>query len=177
MIGVAAGSSENLSSISRGFSALVLAESSIRHNNSPMSDYLNHNGATQGSRNFGRIIREDHDDDEDQVRMMMEETNPLAIVPDNNPLDPVVAASSPTRHGGGRMVVGDVTSEVGVSVERVKKEEIEAKIAAWQNAKIAKINNRFKREDSVITGWENDQLHKTTSWMNKVEKGEAPWLA
>ncbi|MED6188097.1 hypothetical protein PIB30_082762 [Stylosanthes scabra] len=156
------GSSENLSSISREFSALVLAGSSIRHHNSPMNDHLNHNGETQGSINFGRIIREDHDDD-DQVRMMMEEeTNPLAIVPDNNPLDPVGS--------GGRMVVGGVRSEVGVSVERVKKEEVEAKIAAWQNAKVAKINNRFKREDSVITGWENDQLHKTTSWMNKVER-------
>ncbi|KAL1330553.1 hypothetical protein HN51_047798 [Arachis hypogaea] len=165
--GVAAGSSENLSTMSREFSALVLAGS----NNSPMNDPPNH-GGTEGSRNLERIREDDIDN---QLRtMMMEETNPLAIVPDNNPLDPVIA-SSPTRHGGGGgggMMVGGVTisGQSEVWVQRVKKEEIEAKIAAWQNAKVAKINNRFKREDSVISGWENEQLQKTTSWMNKVER-------
>ncbi|KAL1368162.1 hypothetical protein AAHE18_02G101500 [Arachis hypogaea] len=173
--GVAAGSSENLSTMSREFSALVLAGSSIDHNNSPMNDPPNH-GGTEGSRNLERIREDDDDNDYDnQLRtMMMEETNPLAIVPDNNPLDPVTS-SSPMRHGGGGgggMMVGGVTisGQSEVWVQRVKKEEIEAKIAAWQNAKVAKINNRFKREDSVISGWENEQLQKTTSWMNKVER-------
>ncbi|RYR39089.1 hypothetical protein Ahy_A09g044514 [Arachis hypogaea] len=44
-----------------------------------------------------------------------------------------------------------------VSVQRVKKEEVNAKISAWQNNKIAKINNRFKRKDAVIEGWESEQ--------------------
>ncbi|XLS89714.1 hypothetical protein HN51_065722, partial [Arachis hypogaea] len=56
-----------------------------------------------------------------------------------------------------------------VSVQRVKKEEVNAKISAWQNNKIAKINNRFKREDAVIKGWESEQVQKATSWMKEVE--------
>lgn len=56
-----------------------------------------------------------------------------------------------------------------VAVERVKREEVDAKISAWQNAKVAKINNRFKREDAVIGGWESEEVNKATSWMKKVE--------
>ncbi|KAJ1429947.1 Remorin, C-terminal [Sesbania bispinosa] len=94
---------------------------------------------------------------------LMEETNPLAIVPDNHPLDPV---PSPGRVAGPRGSGG----EEQVSVQRVKKEEVDTKISAWQNAKVAKINNRFKREDAVINGWESEQVQKATSWMKKVER-------
>lgn len=90
----------------------------------------------------------------------MEETNPLAIVPDNHPLDPL---PSSVRGGGGG------AREEHVSVQRVKKEEVDTKISAWQNAKVAKINNRFKREDAVINGWESEQVQKASSWMKKVE--------
>ncbi|KAL4344757.1 hypothetical protein AHAS_Ahas11G0210300 [Arachis hypogaea] len=47
-----------------------------------------------------------------------------------------------------------------VSVQRVKKEEVNAKISAWQNNKIAKINNRFKRKNAIIEGWESEQTNK-----------------
>jgi hypothetical protein len=94
---------------------------------------------------------------------MMEETNPLAIVVDNNPLDPVPSSASRRNMDGGG------STEEHVSVDRVKKEEVDAKISAWQNAKVAKINNRFKREDAVINGWESEQVQKATSWMKKVE--------
>ncbi|KAG6413646.1 hypothetical protein SASPL_126360 [Salvia splendens] len=80
------------------------------------------------------------------------ETNPLAIVLDPNPLQ----SPPPPR-------------EVA-TVQRVKKEEAETKINAWQNAKIAKINNRFKREETVINGWEDKQVHKSSSWMKHVER-------
>ncbi|KAF5760095.1 hypothetical protein HanRHA438_Chr16g0761061 [Helianthus annuus] len=64
------------------------------------------------------------------------DTNPLAIVADNNP-----RVASPTRGGGGMSLVStDRISDVS-SVQRVKKEEVESKILAWQNSKIAKINN------------------------------------
>ncbi|XP_022842214.1 remorin 4.1-like isoform X2 [Olea europaea var. sylvestris] len=96
---------------------------------------------------------------------MAEETNPLAIVPDNNPFQPI----SPPRHGGDGVAASSAVTEV-VSVQRVKKEEVDAKINAWQNAKIAKINNRFKREDAVISGLESEQVQKATSWMKKVER-------
>ncbi|XP_054788159.1 remorin 4.2-like [Prosopis cineraria] len=65
---------ENFTSMSREFSALVLARSSIDPNNdSPIDVHDNERG-----NNLGRIGEED----------LMEETNPLAIVPDNHPLDP-----------------------------------------------------------------------------------------
>lgn len=154
-------SSENFTSMSREFSALVLAGSSIDPNNdSPIDVHDN-----EGGNNLGRIGEED----------LMEETNPLAIVPDNHPLDPV---PSPRRGGvAGASSSSAVAAASGggsgqgeVSVQRVKKEEVEAKILAWQNAKVAKINNRFKREDAVINGWESEQVQKATSWMKKVER-------
>ncbi|KAI9080796.1 hypothetical protein K1719_037309 [Acacia pycnantha] len=150
-------SSENFTSMSREFSALVLAGSSIDPNNGSPFDVHDNEG---GNNNLGRIGEED----------LMEETNPLAIVPDYNPLNPVpsprrggVAGASAGMSGGG-------SGQGEVSVLRVKKEEVEAKISAWQNAKVAKINNRFKREDAVINGWENEQVQKATSWMKKVER-------
>ncbi|XP_028774480.1 remorin 4.1 [Neltuma alba] len=153
-------SSENFTSMSREFSALVLAGSSIDPNNGSPIDVHEHDN--EGGNNLGRIREED----------LMEETNPLAIVPDNNPLNPlpsprrggVAGASSSAGASGGGSGQGEV------SVQRVKKEEVEAKISAWQNAKVAKINNRFKREDAVINGWESEQVQKATSWMKKVER-------
>ncbi|XP_054803490.1 remorin 4.1-like [Prosopis cineraria] len=139
-----AASVENFTSMSREFSALVMAGSSISGRN--YSTHLNGH-ENEGGNNLGRIREED----------MTEETNPLAIVPDPNPLGMRIGSTS---NGEGEVV----------SVQRVKKEEVEAKISAWQNAKIAKINNRFKREDAVISGWESDQVQKATSWMKKVER-------
>ncbi|KAK9289333.1 hypothetical protein L1049_007488 [Liquidambar formosana] len=143
--------SENFTSMSREFNALVLAGTAIEGNNGN-----DHDGINTGN-NLGRIGEDE----------MPEETNPLAIVPDNNPsLNPV---PSPTR----RATIGSSLTSSGhceVSVQSVKKEEVETKISAWQNAKIAKINNRFKREDAIINGWEGEQVQKATSWMKKVER-------
>jgi hypothetical protein len=141
------GSIENFTSMSREFNALVLAGSTIGNNGSEQDGTANGN-------NLGRIGEED----------MPEETNPLAIVPDNNPLDPVM---SPRRGSGRGTLVNGNDSDL--SVQRVKKEEVESKISAWQNAKVAKINNRFKREDAIINGWESEQVQKASSWMKKVE--------
>ncbi|XP_045807304.1 remorin 4.2-like isoform X2 [Trifolium pratense] len=154
-------SSENFTSISREFSALVLAGSSIDHNNiSPlMSNITNYNNEREGNnsrRSFNNFLRIREDE-------LMEETNPLAIVADNNPLEMVPSTSSSSG-----TINGHHQSEV--SVQRVKKEEVESKIAAWQNAKVAKVNNRFKREDAVINGWENEQVQKANSWLKKVEE-------
>lgn len=165
--------SENFTTISREFNALVLAGSTIDHNNNitphrhPHDQYetSSSNNNSNSNNNLGRI-REEH---------MMEETNPLAIVVDNNPLDPVqspttrrvVAGGNGSGGGGHGTRVGG--EEQHVSVDKVKKEEVDAKISAWQNAKVAKINNRFKREDAVINGWEGEQVQKATSWLKKVE--------
>ncbi|KAK7396255.1 hypothetical protein VNO78_17129 [Psophocarpus tetragonolobus] len=143
----AAASSNDNFSMSREFSALVLAGSTIDHNNtSPVNENNNNNNNNSNSNSLlGRIREED----------LMEETNPLAIVPDNHPLEPQGIMPAREEH---------------VSVMRVKKEEVDAKISAWQNAKVAKINNRFKREDAVIHGWESEQVQKASSWMKKVER-------
>jgi hypothetical protein len=82
------------------------------------------------------------------------------------PFDPVPSPrpGAPTTSG----------SQSEISVHLVKKEEVESKISAWQNAKVAKINNRFKREDAIINGWESEQVQKATSWMKKVEVRKFP---
>ncbi|GMY14205.1 remorin 4.1-like [Fagus crenata] len=148
--------SENFTSMSREFSALVLAGSSFDNTS-------NHNeieGTNNGNNNLDRIGEDE----------MLEESNPLAIVADHNPLDPPVP--SPRRGATGVGLGGSSTTsgQTEISVQRVKKEEVDSKISAWQNAKVAKINNRFKREDAVINGWESEQVQKATSWMKKVER-------
>ncbi|PIN19979.1 hypothetical protein CDL12_07304 [Handroanthus impetiginosus] len=141
-------STENFTTISREFNALVLAGSRMRTQNQE-----------SGSNNLTRIREHEN---------LNEENNPLAIVLDRNPLPPPQRSGSDSSSGGGT-VVGAMNGG-GVSIERVKKEEIESKINAWQNGKIAKINNRFKRKDAVINGWEGEKIDKATSWMKKVER-------
>lgn len=149
--------SENFTTMSREFNALVLAGSSIPTTNN--NNGTNHAAEGTSHNNLGRIFEE--------------ENNPLAIVADNNiHLDP---SPSPGAHGttsgtseSSNMSVSQLQGEV--TVHRVKKEEVESKINAWQTAKIAQINNRFKREDAVINGWENEEVQKATSWMKKVER-------
>ncbi|KAM7505490.1 hypothetical protein LguiB_004394 [Lonicera macranthoides] len=149
MASIEGASSENFSSISREFNALVLAGSTVANNGSE------HEGT-----NLGRIGEED----------MLEETNPLAIVPDNNPMDPMPSPRRGGSRGSGSSLISGNHSDV--SVQRVKREEVESKISAWQNAKIAKINNRFKREDAIIHGWEGEQVQQSTSKMKRVELEE-----
>ncbi|XP_021282404.1 remorin 4.1-like [Herrania umbratica] len=146
-----AASSENFTTMSREFNALVLAGSSVENNDSDSINTLNnHNHLT-------RIGEEE----------VPEETNPLAIVPDNNPFD---QGPEQRRAESGGSLAASSSGHGEVSVLRVKKEEVESKISAWQNAKVAKINNRFKREDAIINGWEGEQVQKATSWMKKVER-------
>lgn len=168
------GSSENFSSMSREFNALVLAGSAIEGNSNSSNSNNNSNttdnnfsnnindGVPSGISLLSRIGEDgDYDDP-----MSHEETNPLAIVPDNNPLGPERSSRS-MGYFGDRQVGG---AHGEMSVQRVKKEEVETKISAWQNAKVAKVINRFKREEAIINGWENEQVQKASSWMKKVER-------
>jgi len=178
--------------MSREFSALVLAGSTIDPDDPSLNGYGNGNGNGNRNNNLDRI-----GEDEGEA----EETNPLAIVPDSHPLP---SPQSGSRNGNEdrfalSLLMGSQGSSnsnnnsnnnnssnsnnsnnnnnnnnnnnIGgeITVYRVKKEEVETKISAWQTAKIAKINNRFKREDAIIGGWENEQVHKASSWMKKVE--------
>ncbi|KAL6133950.1 hypothetical protein ACLB2K_066183 [Fragaria x ananassa] len=163
-------SSENFTTMSREFSALVVAGSTIAnsYSNNDMNDSTV-NSSGNNNLGLGRIREEDN---------MPEETNPLAIVPDNyHSLDPIASPRS-TGASNNNMAGSSSSSLIGtnqgsqgeISVHRVKKEEVESKISAWQNAKIAKLNNRFKREDAIINGWESEQVQKASSWMKKVER-------
>ncbi|GAA0155527.1 hypothetical protein LIER_13236 [Lithospermum erythrorhizon] len=152
-------SSENFTTMSNEFNALVLAGSTIANHGSEnngtnnSSNNIDHS-ISNNSNNLGRI------GEEDDVHGGSYDDNPLAIVPDHNPLP------SPSRNAR----IGGGSSSNEVSVMRVKREEVESKISAWQTAKIAKINNRFKREDAVISGLENEEVQKASSWMKKVER-------
>ncbi|XP_068643901.1 remorin 4.1-like [Aristolochia californica] len=140
------GLSDNFTTMSREFNALVLAGSAIE------------NHPRDGSNVGMNLVRIGED---------LEETNPLAIVPDNSPLDPV---PSPFRAAASSSSSSANTIMEDVSIQRVKKEEVESKISAWQTAKIAKINNRFKREDAILNGWESEEIQKAATWMKKVER-------
>ncbi|KAL4558075.1 hypothetical protein LXL04_036271 [Taraxacum kok-saghyz] len=140
---------ENFTTMSREFNALVLAGNDI--------DVNEHN---EPINNLERI-REDE---------ILVETNPLAIVADNNPRVASPARRGGSGGGGGGMSLISSTGVTHSDVSSVKKGEVESKISAWQNAKIAKINNRFKRDDAIISGWENEQVQNSTSWMKKVER-------
>ncbi|XP_076915562.1 remorin 4.2-like [Bidens hawaiensis] len=144
-ISVASTDSENFTTMSREFNALVLAGTRIiGRETSEVTDNMNTNNNNNNNNNNLERIGEEVD---------TMENNPLAIVPDNNPI-----VSTPRR------VTADGT------IESVKKEEVESKISAWQNAKVSKINNRFKRDDAIINGWENEQLQKSSLWMKKIER-------
>ncbi|KAF8398383.1 hypothetical protein HHK36_017310 [Tetracentron sinense] len=140
--------SDHFSTMSREFNALVIAGSTI--------------GNSGNDNDMGNNLVRIREDD------MPEETNPLAIVPDNSPLDPVASPRHASTVGGSSSTTSFV--EDNVSIPRVKKEEVESKISAWQNAKIAKINNRFKREDAIINGWEGEQVQTASSRMKKIER-------
>ncbi|XP_043721786.1 remorin 4.1-like [Telopea speciosissima] len=140
-------SGENFTTMSREFNALVLAGATIDNTNSE-----NDSGHNASNNNLSRIGEDDE---------IPEETNPLAIVPDN---------SSPLNHtNGSSSATGGFTEEI-TSLQMVKKGEIDSKISAWQTAKIAKINNRFKREDAIIKGCQSEQVQKAQSGLKKVER-------
>ncbi|CAA7395441.1 unnamed protein product [Spirodela intermedia] len=134
-------SSEQFTTMSREFNALILAGSTM-----PVGD--------EEAGGLGRI----------QEEAAVAETNPLAIVPDGHPFEAV-----PSRRRLTAAPPGDGAVEE-VSLEIVKKEEVESKISAWQTAKVAKINNRFKREDVTINGWESEQVEKAAVVLKKVER-------
>ncbi|KAD6119709.1 hypothetical protein E3N88_10980 [Mikania micrantha] len=69
---------------------------------------------------------------------------------------------------GGGTGGGDIEAEV--SARSFRKEEVESKIRAWKNAKIAEINNKFKCEDAIINGWEAEEAERSALWMKKVEQ-------
>ncbi|XP_051215277.1 remorin 4.1 [Lolium perenne] len=156
--------SEPFPTMSREFSAMVAAAASVNASSSAAAaaaangneHVANGAGDVDG---LGRIGEEE-----------LEETNPLAIVPDNNPIPSPRRATTPRPVTGGEVVVAGAGQGDEVSVGQVKKEEVECKIAAWQIAEVAKVNNRFKREEVVINGWEGDQVEKASAWLNKYER-------
>ncbi|CAL9157730.1 unnamed protein product [Musa hybrid cultivar] len=140
---------DGFTSVSREFSAMVVAGSAM-HNGGGSND---DNHADDGLQNQLARIGDDE----------LEETNPLAIVPDNNPI-PSPRRPLPAGDSGAANPADEVP------VHLVKKEEVESKISAWQTAEVSKINNRFKRQEVTINGWENEKVEKATAWLKKVER-------
>jgi hypothetical protein len=139
--------------MSREFNALVIAGASTTVDH--------HHNSTDGENlQLSRIGEEELFTSDIEL-----ETNPLAVVPDLS--DPVNVPNRSRRVVAGGRGGGEAAM---ASVQRVKKEEVETKISAWQNAKIAKVNNRFKREDAILNGWESEQIQKASSWMKKIER-------
>ncbi|CAA7060606.1 unnamed protein product [Microthlaspi erraticum] len=158
-------SGENFTTVSREFNALVIAGSSMDNGNNSNRDVIR----VERNELMTRI-----GEDEDGVdggggghhEVPEEDSNPWAIVPDgydNNRAGSENIVSTTSSGGQNHMVAT-------ASVQRVKREEVDAKITAWQTAKVAKINNRFKRQDAVINGWLNEQVHNANSWMKKIER-------
>ncbi|KAD3338589.1 hypothetical protein E3N88_34110 [Mikania micrantha] len=133
-LSVASTESENFTTMSQEFNALVLAGTSMtRSETSEAENSMNTNDEI--SSNLERI-GEEH---------MLEPNVPLAIE-------------------------RDMVSQRHSLDVMAQKEEVESKISAWQNAKISKIDNRFKRDEAIINGWENEQVQKSSSWMKKIER-------
>ncbi|XP_006651938.2 remorin 4.1-like [Oryza brachyantha] len=144
-------SEEQFMTMSREFTAMVAAGTTLQ---TGANGYDASSGADQLT-----SIGEDE----------LEETNPLAIVPDSHPI------ATPARSRASLEVVpagpsASAPAPPPVEARQVKKEEVETKVSAWQTAEVAKINNRFKREEVVINGWETEQVEKASAWLKKIER-------
>lgn len=151
--------SELFPTMSREFSAMVAAAASANASSSAAAGHRESVDRAANDDALGRIGEEE-----------LEETNPLAIVPDSNPIPSPRRGMTPRPVAGGEVAVPGGGQGDEVSVGQVKKDEVETKIAAWQIAEVAKVNNRFKREEVVINGWEGDQVEKASAWLNKYER-------
>ncbi|KAJ1293078.1 hypothetical protein BS78_01G040600 [Paspalum vaginatum] len=143
-------SEEQFMTMSREFTAMVAAGATMQGGGGDNADQLTSIG-------------------EDEL----EETNPLAIVPDSHP----IATPARSRASGLEVVPAGPAPPpppppppAHVEASQVKKEEVETKVTAWQTAEVAKINNRFKREEVVINGWETEQVEKASAWLKKIER-------
>ncbi|CAH8362126.1 unnamed protein product [Eruca vesicaria subsp. sativa] len=163
----ASSAGENFTTVSREFNALVIAGSSMdtNNNNNNNNQSISHRDVI----NELTRISEDEDarggGDHQHHQVPEEDTNPWAIVPDgyDNRAGSENIVTTASSSGQNRMVAA-------ASVQRVKRDEVEAKITAWQTAKLAKINNRFKRQEAFINGWLNEQVNTANSWMKKIER-------
>ncbi|CAN6286442.1 unnamed protein product [Urochloa humidicola] len=147
-------SEEQYMTMSREFTAMVAAGATMQ---------TGPNAAGAGYDNGGDQLTSIGEDE-------LEETNPLAIVPDSHP----IATPARSRASGLEVVpaaAGPAAAPPAhVEASQVKKEEVETKVTAWQTAEVAKINNRFKREEVVINGWETEQVEKASAWLKKIER-------
>lgn len=152
-------SEEQFMTMSREFTAMVDAGATIQTNT---------NGSNPGSNNGGSYDVGASNNGIDQLTSIgedeLEETNPLAIVPDSHPI------ATPARSRASLEVVPAGPAPPPVEAAQVKKEEVETKVTAWQTAEMAKLNNRFKREEVVINGWETEQVEKASAWLKKIER-------
>ncbi|KAG6487801.1 remorin 4.1-like [Zingiber officinale] len=141
---------ESLSSIrstmTRELNAMVVSGSNAQQNGSSQFGNESSNG---GGEQPG----------EETAAAAAAETNPLAIVLTY----PIPSPGHQSPHAG-------AGEERLPPVHVVRREEVESKVAAWQTAEVAKINNRYKREEVIINGWESEEVEKAAAWLKKIER-------
>ncbi|XP_066337440.1 remorin 4.1-like isoform X2 [Miscanthus floridulus] len=155
-------SEEQFMTMSREFTAMVAAGATMQTGGGG-------NGGYDGGADQLTSIGEDE----------LEETNPLAIVPDSHPIATPARSRASAADAGLEVVPAPTPTPqppAHVEASQVKKEEVETKVSAWQTAEVAKINNRFKREEVVINGWETEQVEEASAWLKKIEFGQGDWL-
>ena len=148
-------SEEQFMTMSREFTAMVAAGATMQTGGGA-------NGGYDGGADKLTSIGEDE----------LEETNPLAIVPDSHPIATPARSRASAADAGLEVVPAPTPTPqppAHVEASQVKKEEVETKVSAWQTAEVAKINNRFKREEVVINGWETEQVEEASAWLKKIE--------
>lgn len=114
--------------------------------------------------NNGNRSSDQRSEEEEEQDIDQEPINPLAIVPSTS-ADPAPLAhhepAAPVARGGDQEVV---------SAQRVRKEEVESKISAWETEELAKIDSRFRRQEAIISGWEAEQIEQASAWLKKIER-------
>lgn len=56
-----------------------------------------------------------------------------------------------------------------VAMEHVRRDQMETQAAAWEDAKSARLLNRYKREESRIQAWEERKITKASVALTKLE--------
>ncbi|XP_020240995.1 remorin 4.1-like [Asparagus officinalis] len=112
----------------------------------------------QDNRTVETTNQQDHQDPE-------ESNNPLAIVPSSGP-EPE-PEPEPDHATAGRDRAHD---EEAVTAPRARSDEVESKISAWEAEEMAKINNRYRRQEAIINGWEGEQIEQAGTWLKKIER-------
>ncbi|KAI5068449.1 hypothetical protein GOP47_0016794 [Adiantum capillus-veneris] len=87
----------------------------------------------------------------------------------SNPSEPTLSSSSSSSQSKEKNMMLPVPLPPCQALAKVRKNRIFAQALAYQDAKSSKCNNRYKREETKINAWENQQKIEASMRMKKVE--------